>query len=64
MSSKTQLEKDSQDVLNWGQPGCRRTKEDSMVTEPGLAIQTGPDWKSSQASEYGRVSGTVSALES
>jgi hypothetical protein len=62
VSAKTQLEKDSRDVLIWGQPGCRRTEKDSMGTETGLAIQT--DWKSSQASGCGRAFGRRSALES
>ena len=34
------------------------------AAETGLAIQTGPDWKSSHASDYGRVYGPRTALES
>ena len=64
VSAETQLEKDGQDVLNWSQPRGRMTKEDIIGTEIVLAMQAGPDWKSNQASEYGKVSGPVSALES
>ena len=63
VSAETQLEKDGQDVLNWSQPKGRMTKEDIIGTEIVLAMQAGPDWKSNQASKYGRVSGPVSALE-
>ena len=50
-SVQSHLEKDGQDVMDWGQSKWRMTKEYTNGTETVLARLARPDWKISQASE-------------